>query len=76
MATIYKILFDVKLFHEFYLTEPNGNTIFNIVSQVDRLNFLMDQFEEPRGEKLIEPEHFGKESNCPDRGNRSVAKIE
>lgn len=43
MNTLYKILFEVKLLHEFYLTDRNGNNIFSIATQTDRLNFLKER---------------------------------
>ena len=55
MKLIYKILFEVKLLHEFYLTESNGKTIFDInapaddaVAQKARLAYLSQKFSENR----------------------------
>jgi hypothetical protein len=44
MKTLYKILFEVKLFHEFYLTDPQGNSIFDLAVSTDRMNFLLGRF--------------------------------
>jgi hypothetical protein len=44
MSLIYKILFEVKVLHEFYLTESNGETIFDLNNQADRLVFLSKKF--------------------------------
>ncbi|OMP79722.1 MULTISPECIES: hypothetical protein [unclassified Chitinophaga] len=43
MQTIYKILFEVKVLHEFYLTNPKGDSIFDLDNQADRLVFLIDR---------------------------------
>jgi len=43
MNTLYKILFEVKILHEFYLTDKNGNNIFSIPAQADRINFLKER---------------------------------
>jgi hypothetical protein len=48
MAIIYKILFEVKLLHEFYLTEKDGTTIFTGADQPTRLEFLLDQYSKGR----------------------------
>ncbi|WP_367867738.1 hypothetical protein [Pedobacter sp. WC2423] len=40
MNIVYKILFEVKLLHEFYLTDKTGGNIFDFAAQGDRLNFL------------------------------------
>lgn len=44
MASCYKTLFEVKIFHEYYLTNPDGETVFDHVLQKDRINFLRDRF--------------------------------
>ena len=44
MATIYKILFEVKLLHEYYLTNTNGENIFDLNLQADRINFLQEKY--------------------------------
>lgn len=43
MQTIYKILFEVKVLHEYYLTNPKGDTVFDLDNQSDRLLFLNDR---------------------------------
>lgn len=43
MDIIYKILFEVRLLHEFYLTNSDGATIFDELP-ADRTAFLMDRF--------------------------------
>ena len=45
MQTIYKILFEVKVLHEYYLTNPKGDNIFDLDNQADRLNFLLDRLD-------------------------------
>lgn len=40
MNRTFKILCEVKLLHEFYLTEGEGNTIFDLTAQADRMDFL------------------------------------
>lgn len=46
MSLIYKTLFEVKLMHEYYLTAKDGKTVFALPGQIDRINFLLDQFAE------------------------------
>ena len=45
MSINYKTLFEVKLLHEFYLTNSNGDTIFTLASQQDRLQFLKAEYD-------------------------------
>lgn len=45
MNTVYKTLFEVKLLHEFYLTDKSGSNIFSIATQAGRLNFLKGRFD-------------------------------
>jgi uncharacterized protein YbaA (DUF1428 family) len=44
MSVIYKIVFEVKLLHEFYLTDSKGESIFDFNNQADRLFFLNKKF--------------------------------
>jgi hypothetical protein len=44
MRTLHKILFEVKVYHEYYLTDPQGNSIFGLAAQGDRLQFLAGRF--------------------------------
>ncbi|MEP6514480.1 MAG: hypothetical protein ABJA79_11465, partial [Parafilimonas sp.] len=44
MPLIYKTLFEVKLMHEFYCTNSDGETVFDFPLQKDRINFLFNQF--------------------------------
>lgn len=44
MPVIYKTLFEVKLLHEFYLTQPDGQTIFDLPGQSDRIDFLLNRW--------------------------------
>ncbi|HXS57590.1 MAG TPA: hypothetical protein VN726_15765, partial [Hanamia sp.] len=44
MSLVYKILCEVKLMHEFYVTSKDGKNVFGLVNQADRINFLFDQF--------------------------------
>ena len=48
MPLLYKTLFEVKLLHEYYLTNTDGNTIFSINSQQDRLQFLNEKYNSER----------------------------
>ncbi len=45
MRTLYKPLFEVKLLHEFYLTDRTGNNVFDLSAQADRLDFLFQKYE-------------------------------
>src|SRR2546421_6484359 len=45
MLTIYKILFEVRLSHEFYLTKQDGTSIFSKNLPADRTQFMKDFFE-------------------------------
>jgi hypothetical protein len=45
MPVIYKPLFEVKILHEYFLTGKDGVSIFEKVSQQDRLNYLQTEFE-------------------------------
>jgi hypothetical protein len=51
MPVNYKILFEVKLLHEFYLTRQDGTTIFDLPNQDQRINFLLEEFS--RGNESI-----------------------
>jgi hypothetical protein len=42
--TLYKILFEVRLLHEFYLTQPDGTVIFSKAAPADRDAFLEQGF--------------------------------
>ena len=44
MSLVYKILCEVKLMHEFYVTSKDGKNAFDLVNQTDRINFLLNQF--------------------------------
>ncbi len=44
MRTLYKILFEVKVLHEFYLTDPQGNSVFDLAAQADRMQYLLGRF--------------------------------
>jgi hypothetical protein len=43
MNILYKTLCEIKLLHEYYLTEGDGNTIFDIAEQEGRLAFLQNK---------------------------------
>src|SRR5690606_23362209 len=45
MRTLYKPLFELKLLHEFYLTDRTGNNVFDLSAQADRLDFLFQKYE-------------------------------
>lgn len=51
MTTIYKILAEVKFYHEYYLTGSDGNSIFSLPLISDRSQFLQDFY--LRGQKGI-----------------------
>jgi hypothetical protein len=44
MAIVYKILCEVKLLHEYYLTGSQGQSVFDETLQQDRLAFLYNNF--------------------------------
>lgn len=44
MSIVYKIVCEVKLMHEYYLTGSNGQTVFDEALQDDRIDFLQQQF--------------------------------
>ena len=46
MRILYKILFEVKLLHEYYLTNPPGDSIFSQATQDGRMQFLLDRYTE------------------------------
>ena len=48
MSLLYKTLFEVKLTHEFYVTNSDGKTIFDITAQSDRVKFLDQHYKEDR----------------------------
>jgi hypothetical protein len=48
MAICYKTLFEVKIFHEYYLTDPDGKNVFDFALQQDRINFLFERFVDGR----------------------------
>ncbi|PWU01785.1 MAG: hypothetical protein C5B52_06700 [Bacteroidetes bacterium] len=48
MSLIYKTLFEVKLMHEFFLTNKDGSVVFSLANQADRLQFLLNQFTNDR----------------------------
>ena len=46
MNIIYKPLVEILLLHEFYLTESEGNTIFDKTLQADKINYLINNYNE------------------------------
>jgi len=44
MPVIYKILFEVRVLHEYYLTQADGQSIFNLANQNDRIDFIKNRF--------------------------------
>lgn len=44
MSLIYKTLFEVKLIHEYFFTDINGDTIFAQANQADRMELLFTEF--------------------------------
>ena len=49
MALIYKILFEVKLIHEFFFTDKNGDSIFVHPTQKERMDILLNGFSIDKG---------------------------
>jgi hypothetical protein len=45
MSLVYKTILDVKIMHEYYLTDKEGNSIFSKPLQQDRLDYLANEFE-------------------------------
>jgi len=45
MNILYKILFEVKVLHEYYLTDPQGSSIFDAGTQAARLQYLLERFD-------------------------------
>jgi hypothetical protein len=46
MDTIYKTFAEILILHEFYYTESEGNTVFDLPNQADKINFLLNNYEE------------------------------
>ena len=46
MDILYKPLVEVLLLHEFYLTDSEQNSIFDIANQADRITYLSSHFDE------------------------------
>ncbi len=45
MRLLYSILFEVKVFHEYYLTDPDNTCVFQDAQQTDRLAWLQKRYE-------------------------------
>lgn len=45
MSLIYKTLFEIKLMHEYFLTRPDGKSVFEKNTPAERLIFLKEEFE-------------------------------
>jgi hypothetical protein len=45
MNIIYKTLVEIMLLHEFYLTDSEGETIFDRARQADKINYLLDNYD-------------------------------
>src|ERR1043165_4516206 len=43
-SLIYKTLFEVKLMHEFFLTDQTGKTVFSLLDQEERKRVLLDEY--------------------------------
>jgi hypothetical protein len=48
MSLLYKTLFEVRLIHEYYITDVDGRTMFDEPDQLKRLSFLRDAFANER----------------------------
>lgn len=46
MSICYKTLFETNVFHEYYLTNPDGTNIFDLNDPNDRITFLRQRFAE------------------------------
>jgi hypothetical protein len=51
MTLLYNILFEVKVLHEYYLTDPDNTSVFQDAQQVDRLAWLDKRYksDQPAG---------------------------
>ena len=51
MKLLYQILFEVKVLHEYYLTDPNNTSVFQDAQQTDRLAWLDKRYksDQPAG---------------------------
>jgi len=45
MKLLYKILFEVKILHEYYLTNPDNTSVFQDATQTERLAWLASRYE-------------------------------
>src|SRR5690606_10066266 len=48
MEILYKILFEIKVLHEFFLTRSDGTSIFELDLQQQRLDYLQEEFSSGR----------------------------
>lgn len=66
MDTIYKTLVEILLLHEFYLTESEGNTIFDKAQQADKINYLVNNYDDSDSQitddLLFEPTGISKKN--------------
>lgn len=44
MSLIYKTIFEIKLLHEYFLTGKDGTPVFEMPTQEERLNYLLQEF--------------------------------
>src|SRR5580700_5123152 len=44
MKLLYKILFEVKILHEYFLTNPDQTSVFQAAKQADRLTWLSNRY--------------------------------
>ena len=44
MKSLYKILFEIKVLHEYYLTNPDNGSVFQDARQADRLGWLVSRY--------------------------------
>src|SRR5664279_774760 len=68
MDILYKPLVEVLLLHEFYLTDSEQNSIFDIANQADRITYLSSHFDE--SERTIRDDLMV----VPDNATQSVLK--
>jgi hypothetical protein len=48
MAIVYKILYEVNILHEYYLTRADGSNIFELTTASEKQAFLLDDFDKNR----------------------------
>ena len=57
MKLLYQILFEVKVLHEYFLTNPDNTSVFQDATQTDRLAWLNDRY--TKDQPVLEDLGFG-----------------